>query len=336
MKNLISIIAVWVLFVLVMIVDSNATGCGCTDFGYDKYNWSCQNFPGFYYNLDQNICTEVISFRLSDITPDKSKAALSDQFDGEGFRGVTYITKAKIENFEYAPWGAFDVIGFMGEKYLAAYNPSVTSKMVIANENVPFLYDRSNSKSLMADEQISRVLVDDDTARTITYSNPLMLEEGYKLALKSIDASSNKVYLELSKNGQAIDAKVIQPSKPGAIMADKTYYYKTTIGNTSNIVQIAVHFKNGLIVAGTSIATVEGVFQLSDTPTPLKVDQQYEKMSVRNIDQTSMTVFMDNMDNQITLSKNRDTLLMGNIHIRTADQDNISVDNPLRYCLYKG
>ena len=61
---------------------------------------------------------------------------------------------------------------------------------------------------------------------TVTSGTPLKLEEGYELAIKSIDIDGNKVYLELSKNGAVVDSKVISPSKDNPTMSDKTYYYK--------------------------------------------------------------------------------------------------------------
>ena len=61
---------------------------------------------------------------------------------------------------------------------------------------------------------------------TVTSGTPLKMEEGYELAIKSIDIDGNKVYLELSKDGAVVDSKVISPSKDNATMADKTYYYK--------------------------------------------------------------------------------------------------------------
>jgi hypothetical protein len=177
--------------------------------------------------------------------------------------------------------------------------------------------------------------MDDDTEQTITSSNPLKLEEGYRLAIKSVDVKGNKAYLELTKNGQVVDDKVIQPSIPDAKMSDKTYYYKVDLGETKEIVQLAVHFKNAFAGSDTSIATIDGVFQISDKPTALKSEQQFDKMSIRNVNPTAMTITMDNKDNQLTLSKNKDVVLMQNIHIKTADQDPIDADNPLRYYIYK-
>ena len=113
-------------------------------------------------------------------------------------------------------------------------------------------------------------------------------------------------------------------------MDDKTYYYKRDVGDTTNIVTIAVHFKNSIHGSNKDIATIDGIFQISDTPMAITPDQQYGKMSIRNGDATGMTITMDNKDNQIVLSKNKDILLMQNIHIKTADQDGTD-SSPLRY-----
>jgi hypothetical protein len=51
------------------------------------------------------------------------------------------------------------------------------------------------------------------------------------------------------------------------------------------------------------------------------------------VDPTAFKITMDNKDNQVTLSKNKVTELMLGIFIKTADQDDISAANPLRYYL---
>jgi len=297
--------------------------------------WDYSNFAGFYYDIDENIGTESITFYPSAVSGEKSTATLSDEQDANGIRGVVYTTTAQAAKFKFKGWGKYDVIGFLADKYFAAYLPDVTTDVTNAGATVAYLYDTSKNRNLMTNEQISKVLVDDNTERTFTSANPLVLQEGYQLAVKSIDTDGNKLYVELTKNGQEVDDFSIQPSITNAGMADKTYYYKTSIGDTADIIQIAVHFKNAFRGIDTNIATVDGIFQISDTPTSIKVDQCYDKMSIRNVDAANKTIKMDNKDNAITLSKNRNIVLMQNIYIKTADQDDISVANPLRYCIYK-
>lgn len=76
-----------------------------TDLGHNTFIWDCENFAGFYYDLDSDICTEKISFYLSDISEDKSWAIISEPY------GVKYETHTAPENFEFESWGRYNIIG---------------------------------------------------------------------------------------------------------------------------------------------------------------------------------------------------------------------------------
>ena len=305
-----------------------------TNLGVNQFTWDNSTFAGFYYDVDKNLGAETLTFSLSDSTP--SSTILSDQpFASDYNRGVVYQTVAQPKNFNFKQWGQYNVIGFLGEACFASYDNTVTQSMKDHKESVAYLYDNSQNENLITDEQISKVLIDDNTEQAVTSSNPLKLKEGYVLSLKSVDATANTAILELTKNSEVIDSRVVAPSRVNATMSDKTYYYKADIGSTANIIQIAVHFKNAFHASDQNLATVDGVFQLSDKPISIKPNQQYDKMSIRNVDATSQIITMDNKDNRITLSKNKDIVLMQNIHIRTANQDRIDADNPLRFYIYK-
>ena len=53
--------------------------------------------------------------------------------------------------------------------------------------------------------------------------------------------------------------------------------------------------------------------------TEVDVDTEYEKMRIATV--TNDTITMDNKDNTITLTRNKDTTLMGDMAIVTSDQD---------------
>ncbi|NYT02570.1 MAG: S-layer protein, partial [Methanosarcinales archaeon] len=78
---------------------------------------------------------------------------------------------------------------------------------------------------------------------------------------------------------------------------------------------------------------IDGIFQLSSSPVEVEMDSEYDKMRVSSV--SSEGIVMDNKYNAITLSKNKDTTLMMGIHIKTADQYDISDYNPLRFYIYK-
>jgi len=303
------------------------------DLGADDASWDNSTFAGFYYDIDDNLGMEQIDFHLTDKKIDAGTATLDDD-KVDGVYGVTYTSTAQDKEFDFEDWGFFKVIGFMSDKYFAGYSDRLPEHGYDAVLNpVAFLADKTKNDNLLKDEQLSKVLLDDDTEKTFTSGTPLKLEEGYELSIKSIDIDGNKVYVELSKDGSVIDSKVISPSKEDATMSDKTYYYKKDLGDSSDVVVVAVHFKNAFRGSDTNLATVDGVWQISDAPASVESGTDYDKMTLESPTEDQITA--TNKDNQISLGKNKDIVLMGEIHIKTADQDVISADSPLRYYICK-
>ena len=271
------------------------------------FEWYVSNFPGFYYDIDDNLGTEKITMTITD-----GNVLAEDT-------GILYRTEAQANDFDFEDWGEYMTIGFLAEEYFAAY----VDGSHLAGES----YD----SNLMKDEQLSKVLIDDDSSKTFTSGTPLKLNDGYALEISNVDSNTGRVYVRLMKNGAVVHSAVIEPSKYGATLKDKTYVYKKDMGDTEKIVIIAVHFKNAFRGADTDLATVDGIWQISDTPTSIKEDTEYDKMAIQTVDADAMRITMNNEDNKITLTKKRDVSLMENIRIKTADQD----DQPLRFYIYK-
>jgi len=277
----------------------------------EPYVWGPQEFAGFYYDIDDDLGRESLSLTIT------SNNVLDED------TGVIYETTAQENDFEFEDWGKYLTIGFLAEEYFAAY--------VEDTPETAYLADDSTDINLMADEQLSKVLIDDDEEMTFTTGTPLELEEDYELAIQAIDLDGNKVYVQLMKNGAVVDSAVVEPSKDGATIKDKTYTYKKDMGDTEKIVIIAVHFKNAFRGADQDLATVDGIWQISDTYTEIEEDTEYDKMTIQTVDPVAKTITMANEDEKITLSKKKDISLMENIRIKTADQD----DAPLRFYIYK-
>ena len=276
--------------------------------------WTAEDFAGFYYDIDDNIKTEEMTMTVSEgrklVEPD----------------GVVYTTKAMEDDFDFDEWGKFYVIGFLADKYFAGYIEDPDS-------NNDVLCEESDDENVLADEQLLKILVDDDDEMTVTSGTPLKLEEGYELSIKSIDIDGNKVYLELSKDGSVVDSKVISPSKDGAGMKDKTYYYYKDIGDSKEVVIVGAHFKNAFRGADQNLATIDGLWQLSDEAQDVSEDTEYDKMTIQTVTDTSIT--MDNEDNDITLSNDKDIALMAGVRIKVADPDADEGTDVLRYYPYK-
>jgi S-layer protein (TIGR01567 family) len=276
------------------------------------FEWNAQNFGGFYYDIDKDLGTERIITFVAD-------GKLQEP------NGVTYTTTAQKKDFEFEEWGYYKVIGFLGKKYFAGY---------AEDENLDYgsmiLFRESTDENSLADEQLQTILIDSDNETIVTAGVPLKLAEDYVLAIKYID--SDGMLLELTKNGAVVDTKVLMPSRDGATMADKTYLYRKDAGEQKGLVVIAVHFKNALTIGNQTVATVNGIWQISEAATSVKVDSEYGKMRIASV--SSDTITMDNKDYSITLGRNNDIPLMSDIKIKTANQDYIDEANPLRYCIY--
>jgi len=288
---------------------------GQSNLADNTFTWNPQNFAGFFYDIKKDLGTETLKLVLTE----------NDKLSGDNPYGITYTTTAQNKDYERELWGSYKIIGFGAERYFAGYNPGVDEA-----SGSDIFFAESTDENSLSNEQLEKVLMDDDSEMTVTSGTPLKLEEGYELAIKSIDIDGNKVYLELSKNGAVVDSKVVSPSKDGATESDKTYYYKNpVVGDQKKLVTIGVHFKNAFRGADSNLATIDGEWQISDTPTEVKADTEYGKMTIRTVDANAGTITMDNKDNAITLSKNKDTALTGDINIRTADNDT------LRFYIYK-
>jgi S-layer protein (TIGR01567 family) len=276
--------------------------------------WDYSSFAGFYYDIDDNLGTEKIVMTID-----------GDALDEPA--GIIYETSAQMDDFEYEEWGQYWTIGFLADEYFAAY--------VEGDLEDQYLYYDSTDENLMVDEELSKILIDDDEDRTFTAGTPLKLAEGYELVVTSIDPDSGKVNLELQKNGEVVDTGVVEPSKDNADVQDKTYTYTMDLGDTEDIVVVAVHFRNAYSSGGQSLVTVDGIWQISDAYTAVEEDTEYDTMTIQTVDADFKYIMMNNEDNKVTLYKNSDSLLMGDIRIKTADQNEITADEPLRFYIYK-
>lgn len=265
----------------------------------DSYSWNAANFAGFYYDIDDDLETELLKTSVTD-----GKLAEMD--------GIIYTTDAIKTGFRFEDWGSYRAIGFLGEKCFAEY---------ISDSSMGLFFDKSTDKSALAKKQLLKVLADDDTEKTITTDSPLELEDGYELAIKSISSDGNNVYLELSRNGEVVHSAIMHPSYDSSATADNTYIYKGNAGELKNVVLIAVHFKNAFRGSDQNLATIDGLWQLSDEPISVKEMTSFGKLTISDIG--ARQISMNNIGNPITLSKNKYISLAGDIYLQTADFDQL-------------
>ncbi len=155
-----------------------------------------------------------------------------------------------------------------------------------------------------SDNDTSHVLINASGEIIIVPGAPLRLEEGYELGINSIDIDGNKVYVELSKDGNIVDSAVIVAPNE----RDDTFVYSQNDGQAGASQIIRVHFKNAFRGWDQNLVTFDSVWQASDDTshvlinennkitvtqgTPLRLEEGYE-LVVKSVDIDGNKVYVE-------------------------------------------
>lgn len=245
------------------------------------FNWTSLNFEGFYYNIDEGIGTESLEIK-----------ALSGRTIGA--ENLVYSTRAQQVSFDHSAWGQFEVIGFLAQKYFAGYPDNGFTKAV----------------SIVSQGQLSKVLIDNDDKKSVYPGSALVLEEGYVLEVVEVDLNGDKVRVSLKKNGQEVDTSILG--------SNKEYVYKTEMGASEDVPQIAVHFNEIFRGRELDAIFIQGIFQISEDYLTLEGSDRFGRMEVASISEDG--IILENR-NSVSLTKDNVIDLMGDISIKVADSD---------------
>ena len=252
----------------------------------NEFTWTVYNFEGFYYDIDEDVGTETLTAKITD----GKKIEEGD---------LVYSSEPQRVDFEFGSWGKYDVIGFMADKYFAGYN----------NET-----EFTDEFSVIGESQLRKVLVDNDDSQTLASGSALSLEDGYELRIKSVDLNGNKVYLALGKDGEEVDSKVVTPSSdPGD--RSSNYLYKVDIGS-EEVPIVAVHIESVFRSTESDLATIDGIFQVSDSPESVEDGEVHGRMEVKEA--SSDRIVMEN-DGSFSLSRDKTIEIMDNLKFVVAD-----------------
>jgi S-layer protein (TIGR01567 family) len=254
------------------------------------YTWNSFSFAGFYYNLDDNLSTEELTIHnINNIT---RKIKESD---------LRYKTLPAEVSFDYSPFGNYEVIGFMADKYFAGY----TAKSVISGNKMI---------STIGSAQLHRVLLDEEDKHLVFEGGTLTLNEGYVLNVKQVDIGGGprQVWVSLLKDGVEVDSSVVG--------AGNTYTYLKKVGSVSDLPIIAVHVDSVFRGGEENVAFIKGLFQISDSFTRVESGDRYGVMEITEI--SNNVISMDNR-NTLDLSPGKTIDLMGNLKIIVADKSSV-------------
>ncbi|WP_406659919.1 S-layer protein domain-containing protein [Methanolobus sp. ZRKC3] len=249
------------------------------------YTWNAKSFSGFFYDLESGLSSETMT--ITDI--DRSI----------GDKDIVYETNPVETDFEHSAWGKYQVIGFMAENYFAAYT---------SNTDI----DGVEIISMMSDGQLAKVLIDDDEKESVFSGSSLILEEGYELKIVEVDVNGNSVFVRLVKDGDELDSDVVS--------GNDDYIYQVDIGDSDDVVLIAVHFDDIFSGTESNAVFVKGIFQISDEYLEVESGDSFGKMEITSVGDTMIQ--MKN-DDSVSLSKGKIVDIMGKIKLIVADDDDL-------------
>ncbi len=221
---------------------------------YVIYDWTPQNFEGFYYDINDDI-TASESIKI-ETTLDNSSRRIND---GE----LVYTANTTVVDYEYESWGSYTVIGFMGEKYYAG-----TSGGLLSNGN------------------LSKVLVDTDEKRNMYVNQSVSLENGVSVRASQIDVNGNRALLVVEKDGKELYSEIVQSGN------DLNYSKKIGSGS-ENTTFVKVHVDAVFMGTESSLVTISGIFQASDELTKIEEGTTYGKMEVTSVSSTGIILEND-------------------------------------------
>jgi S-layer protein (TIGR01567 family) len=258
-------------------------------------------FPGFYYDIDDDLGREEIIINVSD-----------GKIDGKrGHEGLIYRTSKESRSFKFRDWGQYFTIAFMGQNYFAGYNGTYS------NGRVPYLYHASHHNDVLSNQMLLSILIDDETDRNFSKGRPLQLEEGYELVLDEIDLGGERAYLRLLKDGIEIYKDTI--SCDSNHDEDRIFKYTKDFFNIEDLVILAVHFDGLFADQDQKIAQINGIFQLSENPITIDVGSDYGGLTASSTN--SGIIEMKNRNKTISLDKGTNSQIIDRIWLRTADPE---------------
>ena len=267
-----------------------------------KARWNYENFSGFYFDPEDKIGRETI-----EIINMTRRLVLPFEFKIEnglsiGLKGVQYVAWVQPIDFKFQQWGRYNVISFLGEPWFAGYGISTSKE--IGHEN------------LLQQSRIGQLLIDSNDIIPFESGKALSLQEGYEIALLSVNG--DKAFVQLRKNGVLIDNVVLQ--------SNSTYVYKKNVADVSDLPILAVHVQNVFDDGRNKRVMIDGIFQISDKNyLPVEIGGEFGKLKIIA---TTPGFVMTANNGYIYLGRNTAVALWPGMNLRVADNDT------LRYCLY--
>jgi len=282
-KNIMSIMTV-LLILLASVLPASAYEVRGTVYvtGSGTTTWTSQNFAGFYYDIDSDtLISETLTIAPTEVLTDRSisKGALS------------YTTTPSDVEFAYSEdkdlpvydnVKTYKVLGWQAEKWVAI-TPNKLVKLIKE-------FDSSEKASLQSGQTLD-------------------LGNGYILKIQSVDARAapRQAWVTVLKDGKNIDDGILQQNT--------VYNLRKTVGGEEDVLVLSAYVDSIFSGSEADMIQLKYVWLIDENSyTEIKSGDTFGVFEV-----TSTNPIILTNDGTVSLSKDTDTTLMGNMKFKVAD-----------------
>ncbi|MGP8329493.1 MAG: S-layer protein domain-containing protein [Methanosarcinaceae archaeon] len=229
------------------------------------------NFAGFFYDIDEDVATE--NFRIYNHSGTKSLISNERTIEEDG---IIYTTTIDQVNYDYDGTGEwtdqYNLMGFFAEKYVPLENDTP--------------------------DKLCKLLLDTDDKHTLRTGTVLDLAGGYAITAKQVDVEGDKVWLELTKDGEFVEDEVVSLT---TTTGEKDWLFDLDVADEDDVEVFRVRVTDVFQGQVDSLAVIEGIW-LIDYGNVLEIDSddEFDGMEVSDIGTDYLEL---KNKNSITLSK---------------------------------
>lgn len=267
------------------------------------------SFSGLYYDLDEDLWTEVIEIDSDSSSVKKGKLKymsfpVSKEYN---FDGWTFSSSGSPDRYF--------VLGIFGEPY------------------VP-LNSVYGSESTLQAEKVAKLVIDSDTKYTLPVGKSLDLGSGYSLKASEINVNGGMVWLNLYKDGKQIEESIVTAEGPAN---SRTWVLESNVSSERDIQVMRVHVSQVFQGFEKSVVEIRGIW-LIDYLNPVSISDNYDfgkfeydgyygynldpsvsltPYNIKSGANSHKALIFSNKDN-ISIGKDKDVNIGGNISLKTS------------------
>ena len=264
------------------------------------YIWNSYNFEGFYYDIKYDRSTEELRLLTAPATLAAERTIQKNQLVYTTHGTPVQFKSNEKENVTVDGAATFDLEGWQAQKWIAVKG--------VSNKIAKLAFEMGK-----------------DDKKTLTTGETWALGAGYELTINAIDARTTprQAWFTLKKDGAVIDEGIGQ-APASCSQADKTkavYFKKKTILGESDALLFTVYVDN--IFSGATSDMVQFKYAwLIDESSAIEV-QSADRYGVFEVRTASTDLIMMDNENTVSLSKNTEATIMGELKFNIADNDTL-------------